>query len=146
MKSDEKKTEATKRGRKAGRRAELTELETEVMQVVWEQGVVTAADVRTALGPERPLAHTTVITVLENLRKKKVVRAVPSIGRARKFRASVEKGAVADRLVSGLLGRFFDGSPASLVAHLVKERDLDDKELEEIRSLLGEPKRGGTKK
>ena len=48
--------------------------------------------------------------------------------------------------MSGLLGRFFDGSPASLVAHLVKERGLDDKELEEIRGLLEEPEEEGEAK
>ena len=41
------------------------------------------------------MALTTVITVLENLRKKKAVRAVPATERARKYRANVAKHAAA---------------------------------------------------
>ena len=114
----------------------LTDLETEIMQVVWSKGNVSASEVREALMPHRPLAHTTILTVLEKLRRKRAVRVVPSLSRAKRFRACVEKDEVACRLIDKLCSRFFNGSTASLVAHLVKEQEIDQKELEEIRKLL----------
>jgi predicted transcriptional regulator len=116
--------------------AKLTGLEMEIMQVLWELGTATAGEIREALLPERPLAQTTILTVLEKLRKKKALRLVPTIGRARKFRPVIPKESVAEGLLKNLMGRFFDGSPASLVAHMVKDKGLDKKELEEIRRLL----------
>jgi predicted transcriptional regulator len=122
---------AAKRGERA-----LSGLETEVMQVVWKRGTVSAGEVREALLPARPLAHTTILTVLENLRKKKAVRVVPSVGREKKFRAAVAKETVAGQLLGSLRRRFFNGSAASLVAHLIESGNVDDAELQEIRDLI----------
>jgi len=122
----------------------LTGLETEIMQVVWRLGTVSAAEIREALSPERPLARTTILTVLENLRKKKAVRVVPTVGREKRFRAGVAKEAVAGRLLGNLRGRFFNGSAASLVAHLIQSGDVDKRELEEIREVIENSKTGGS--
>ena len=122
----------------------LTGLETEIMQVVWRLGTVSAAEVREALSPDRPLARTTILTVLENLRKKKAVRVVPTVGREKKFRAGVAKETIAGQLLGSLRGRFFNGSAASLVAHLIKNGDVDQQELEEIREVIERSKTGGS--
>lgn len=57
---------------RAGRGAEklLGELELEVMGVVWERGNVTVRDVQAALAKTRPLAYTTVMTVMNRLADK----------------------------------------------------------------------------
>jgi predicted transcriptional regulator len=114
----------------------LTGLETEIMQVVWRLGTGSAAEVREALSPDRTLARTTILTVLENLRKKKAVRVVPTVGREKKFRAAVAKETVAGQLLGSLRGRFFNGSAATLVAHLSRNGDVDKQELEEIREVI----------
>ncbi|RBM06846.1 BlaI/MecI/CopY family transcriptional regulator [Streptomyces sp. PT12] len=49
----------------------LGELEAEVMNVVWHRaGPVTAQDLTDALNERRPLAYTTVMTVVDRLRAK----------------------------------------------------------------------------
>lgn len=48
----------------------LGELELTVMRVVWERGRVTVRDVLEALEPTRPLAYTTVMTVMSRLAEK----------------------------------------------------------------------------
>jgi predicted transcriptional regulator len=123
--------------------ASLSGLETEVMQVVWKLGTVSGADVRKALEPGRPLARTTVLTVLENLRKKKAVRVVPSVGREKKFRAAVARETVVSQVLRTLRGRFFDGSAASLVAHLIRSGEVDKQELDEIEKVIEQSKREG---
>ena len=126
--------------------ASLSGLETEVMQVVWRLGTVTGADVREALLPGRPLARTTVLTVLENLRKKKAVRVVPSVGREKKFRAAVARETVVSQVLRTLRGRFFEGSAASLVAHLIRSGEVDKRELDEIEKVIEQSKREGERK
>lgn len=117
---------------------ELTDLETEIMQVVWKRPTATAAEVREALLPDRPLALTTVITVLERLRRKKMVHAVPTIERSRRYRAGIPKETIANNLLANLMRRFFNNSPASLVAHIVRHESIDESELNEIRDLFEE--------
>lgn len=135
-----KKQRAAERTGSKGEGNSLTGLETEIMQVLWEDGTVTAAEVREAMLPERPLARTTILTVLEKLRLKKAVRVMPSIGREKKFRARIKKETVAGELLRNLRGLYFDDSAASLVAHLIREGDVGKGELEAIRKIIDESK------
>jgi BlaI family transcriptional regulator, penicillinase repressor len=140
--SRRKRTEEAGKGKQG---AELTDLETEIMQVVWERDSVTGAEVQAALKVKRPLAHTTVLTVLEKLRKKKVVHAVPTIERARRYRATVPKEDVANNLLANLMKKFFGDSPASLVAHMIKDKSIEQAELEEIGRLIEQSTTKGDK-
>ena len=55
------------------RARQLPELELEVMKVLWRRDTATVADVQEELKPARPLAYTTVMTVLDRLARKGVV-------------------------------------------------------------------------
>ncbi|MCX7000335.1 MAG: BlaI/MecI/CopY family transcriptional regulator [Candidatus Sumerlaeota bacterium] len=61
---------------------ELTPLEFTLMQIVWVRGSATAAEIAEALRKSRPLADTTVHTILAKLRKKGYIEPVPTIERA----------------------------------------------------------------
>jgi BlaI family penicillinase repressor len=117
---------------------DLTDLELDIMQVFWTRGDATAAEVTTQLQDTRPLADTTVHTVLANLRKKGVIEPIPTIERATRYRATVEKRQVADRRLKDVLSSFFGGSPRHMVLHLLKNEAIDEVELQEIRKLFRE--------
>lgn len=51
----------------------LGDLEAAIMAVVWQRGEVTVREVRDALAPTRPLAYTTVMTVMSRLAHKGVL-------------------------------------------------------------------------
>jgi predicted transcriptional regulator len=137
MEKTANKSKTGRAGREEGETTlSLTALETEIMQVVWEKGNVSAGEVREALLERRPLAHTTILTVLEKLRRKKAVRVVPSTSRSKRFRAVVDKDTIACSLLDKLRNRFFGGSTVSLVAHLVNEQEIEESELDELRRLF----------
>jgi len=115
---------------------DLTDLELDVMQALWTRGDATAAEVAEHLQDTRPLADTTVHTVISNLRKKGVIEPIPTIERAARYRPTVEKRQVADRRLKDVLSSFFGGSPRHMLLHLLKEESLDSKELNEIRQLF----------
>lgn len=116
--------------------AELTPLELTIMQILWERGNATAAEVGDALKEQRPLADTTIHTVLANLRKKGYIEPIPTVERALRFAACVPREQVAGRWLSGLMRDFFGGSPRRLMAHLIQQNNVDETELDEIRRLL----------
>ena len=135
----EKMKKQTDRNRaRPGRRhpSGLTELETDIMLALWERGESTVAEVREYLAKSRSLAHTTIITMLDRMCGKGVVRKVAGESKAKRYRPVLRRELVADRLLSNVRRRFFDGSTASLFAHLLDSGEVDEAELAEIRSLL----------
>ena len=48
---------------------QLAALQLAIMQVLWERGEATVADVRNALKETRPLAHTTIGTMLAKMKR-----------------------------------------------------------------------------
>lgn len=134
-----KKSNGSRDSRAAPRSASgLSELETEIMLVLWAEGESTVARVRERLATSRSLAHTTVITVLDRMCAKGVVRKVAGQARPKRYLPVLERELVADRLLGSLKKRFFDGSSASLFAHLLDAGEVDAEELAEIRKLLND--------
>ena len=111
------------------------DLERAVMHALWgaPEGLA-AADVGTAL-PGRALAVTTVLTVLERLRRKGLVERERD-GRAYRYRAATEREALVARAMLAALGdsadralaisRFVDQMPAEDVEALRRALGADD--------------------
>ena len=113
----------------------LSELQTDVMRVLWSRGEATVAEVTEALRPGRRLAHTTVSTLLTRLQARGAV-ASRREGRQLVYRALVDEPQVRRSMVSGLVGSLFGGSPRALVAHLVREDAISAEDLAAIREML----------
>ncbi len=99
----------------------LGERELDVMDVLWEAGSGTVAEVRDRLPAD--LAYTTVLTILRNLEAKGAVRHEGE-GKAHRYFPAVERGAARRSALGRLLDRLFQGSPEALVAQLVSDRAL----------------------
>jgi BlaI family transcriptional regulator, penicillinase repressor len=117
-------------------RPELSRLELSIMDVVWQLGECSSAEVIEAFRERRDLAPTTVRTVLANLRKKGYLEPVPTIERGFRIKPTVTRGVVAKRSLRELLQNLFEGSPRQAIAHLLKSERLSDADLEEIRRLI----------
>ena len=115
---------------------ELTPLELEIMQIIWGRGNATAAEVGEALGPARPLAGTTIHTVLANLRKKGYLEPIPTVERVLRFAPCVPREQVATRSLRQVMRNFFGNSPQRLLAHLMREEAVSQTELAELQAML----------
>ncbi|MBW3628235.1 MAG: BlaI/MecI/CopY family transcriptional regulator [Gemmatimonadetes bacterium] len=111
----------------------LYERELDVMEVLWEQGNATVAEVRDALEDE--MAYTTVLTVLRRLEDKGFV-AHDEEGRAHRYRPLVARTQARESALERLTRRLFQGSPELLLTHLVSQRKLSDAELRRLRDLV----------
>ena len=125
----------------------LTELELEIMQVVWEQGEVTVEGLIEAFGKAgRPLAPPSFRTMLGILQDKGyVTRRRTGIGRTYAYRAVVSADQAQKRILKDIVARAFDGSALSLVAALVNTGLVSPRELEKIRRLIRRREREGGK-
>jgi BlaI family penicillinase repressor len=130
-----------KTDRKTNALRPLSRLELQVMNVVWELGDCTSTKVIQQFAEVRPLAPTTIRTVLGKLRQKGYLQRVPSMERGYTFRATVPRECVARRSLKHLLSSLFEDSPRQAIAYLLSDADLSDRELDEIRRLIDSRKR-----
>jgi predicted transcriptional regulator len=100
----------------------LPELELEVMKVLWRRDAATVADVQEELKPARPLAYTTVMTVLDRLARKGAADRDKQ-GRGYLYRPAVSQQEVCELAFERLLDDFFSRSPQKLLQY-VQERRL----------------------
>lgn len=113
----------------------LADRELDVMNVLWDRGSGTVAEVREALADD--LAYTTVLTVLRTLEEKGHVTHRAE-GRAHRYEPTVARETVRETALERMRRRLFGGSPELLMAHLVEDEGLTSDELERIRELLDE--------
>jgi len=120
----------------------LTEQELEIMKVVWDRQPVTVRAVYETLLEKRKIAYTTVMTMMRILEGKGYLTKSDQ-EKAYVYTASEPKEQVVGGMVSEFLQRVFDGAAKPLLMHLVENRELSAKEMEEISELL---KKGKGKK
>jgi BlaI family transcriptional regulator, penicillinase repressor len=109
----------------------LTPPELDIMRIVWQQGEATVRDVYETLRERRQVAYTTVLTVMRVLLTKGHLTHRFE-GRTHVYRATQPEGLVERSMVREFIDRVFNGSSRPLVLHLLKDRQLTPKELEEL--------------
>jgi BlaI family transcriptional regulator, penicillinase repressor len=119
---------------------QFTDRELDIMDILWEQGAATVAEVRDALTDD--LAYTTVLTILRTLEEKGYV-AHDEEGRAHRYRPLVEKQKAEKSAVSKLVKKLFKGSPEALLTQLVSDRKLTADDLKRMRTLIDEQLKRG---
>ncbi|HKE24535.1 MAG TPA: BlaI/MecI/CopY family transcriptional regulator [Bryobacteraceae bacterium] len=117
----------------------LTDAELRLMEVVWNKGVATVADVLAGVAGNPPLAYSTVLTTLRILENKGYL-VHEKQGRAFVYRPAVERCAARDNAVRHLVRRFFDGSTDLLLLNLLENRKISSKELARLRKRIEEDK------
>jgi BlaI family penicillinase repressor len=121
-------------------RAPISDLEQEVMNIIWSRGSATAANVQKILAAERPLKDSTIRTVLMRLEEKGYVQHEVD-GRTFVYSCVEPPGSVAARAVKQILDRFCHGSLESLLAGMVDDELVDTDELRKIADRLGRERR-----
>lgn len=114
----------------------LTEVELELMDVLWNKGKATVTDIVEAL-PEERLAYSSVLTMMRILEQKGYV-AHEKEGRAFIYRPLVNRREAQQSVIGYLLRRFFDNSPEQLVVNLLEHENLGPREVKRLKKMIGE--------
>ncbi len=113
----------------------LSDNDYEIMNIVWDEGEVTALEIASRLAEKKGWKKPTVYTLIDRLIKKGAIeRSEPDYV----CKALINKDEVRTNETAGLLEKLYNGSAKLLVSGFIKEKQLSAEELEELRKLIDE--------
>lgn len=113
-----------------------TELELQILKVLWGKSPLLARQVQQRLAVEgRDLAKTSVITTLNTMVEKKYLRRKKQ-GNAFLFLPRISEEEVSERVLDDVVDRVFDGSTSAVLLKLFDVKNIDDEELKELRRVI----------
>jgi len=116
----------------------MTEVELELMEVLWEKGEATVSEVVESL-PEQRLAYSSVLTMMRILEQKGYVMHEKE-GRAFVYRPLINRQQAQQSVIGYLLKRFFNNSPELLVVNLLEHEDVGPDEIKRLRQMIDKAK------
>lgn len=119
------------------RKKSLTEAEHRLMQVIWDRGPSTVADVHAGLPPEFDLAYSTVLTTMRILEDKGWLRHTKD-GRAFVYHPNVDREEAGRHAVRDLLDKFFGNRADLLVLNMIENEEISPAELKRLKQMIEE--------
>lgn len=113
----------------------LTNLEFQIMEVLWAKGECSIRDIIDMLPGKRRPAYTTIQTTVYRIEGKNIVRRVKKVGNFHVFAPAISREAVQRRLIDDILA-FFGGSSQPLMARLIETGKLSLDDVKEAEQLL----------
>jgi len=113
----------------------LTDLQLELMRVLWDLGEVTVADVQRVLEKTRPIAQSTVATLLRRLEARGAVTHRTE-GRVFIYSPVIREDDVQRSVLGKLKERLFTGDVPALIHRLLSEHEITAAELREVKAMI----------
>jgi predicted transcriptional regulator len=113
----------------------LTEVELEFMNIIWSLNKVTIKDIVAHLPKERPLAYTTVATVVKVLEQKGFLQCQKNTY-AHVFHPIVNKAEYESTCIDHMVTNVFDGEPLAMVQRLLTAKKLQQDDIQAIEIAL----------
>jgi len=115
----------------------LTPQELTIMKVVWRLETPTVRAVYEALRKTRPIAYTTVMTMMNVLEDKGYLEK-NSNGRAHVYTPTRPRHQVVGAMVRDFVDRVFDGASSSLLLHLARDSRLSERQRKAVQRIIDE--------
>jgi predicted transcriptional regulator len=115
----------------------LTDAELRPMEVLWERGPSTVAEVVHALPQKLGLSYSTVLTTLRILEQKGYVEHTKE-GQAFVYHPIIDRNQARKKVLKHVLNRFFNDSPELLVMKLLESEQIDAEDLQRIQRLINQ--------
>ena len=107
------------------------------MKVIWEEKRATVRQVYETLRERRPIAYTTVMTMMKILEDKGYLKKT-LVDRAHLYQPVKPRQQVIGAMLRDFLDRVFDGAPDRLLVHLAKDNALTEKQKRIVKQLIEE--------
>ena len=120
---------------------EPTGLQLEILQILWERGEASVAEVLEVLAARgRKMAYTTAMTLCRRMADRGLLTYTQR-DRAYIYAPAVKRKSMLKRVLGGIVDRAFEGSEAELALAVLADAKIDADELTELKNLLAEKER-----
>ena len=113
----------------------LTDVEAEVMAVLWRLRKASVSEVVGAMKEARAVNYSTIQTILRILETKGYATHA-KVARAFVYEPVVDERQARRRALRHLVRRLFEGSPALLVLNVLEDEEIDPAEREQLKKLI----------
>ena len=113
----------------------LTAPQLALLKVLWERSEATVAEMQRALHAERPLAASTIATLLSRLEKRGIV-AYRIDGRQYVYRAVLNERDAREHALVEVTQGLFEGDIATMVSQLLSSHELRPGDLARVKALV----------
>ena len=118
-----------------------TELELEILKILWREGAGSVREVREHLSGFRELAYTSVMTMMGIMTEKGYLKRAKQ-GKGYVYKPRVSKEETSRRMLGDMVERVYSGSPMTVMVNLLEMGDIDEKELAKLRKLIRQKEKG----
>ena len=121
------------------------QLQNEIMELIWKRGEVSVRDIHAVLARSRPIAYTTVMTVMSRLAERELLQRRRS-GSSYLYRAAETRDESAGRAIDSILGRLGRAIGTPVLSRFVDAlHSRSPEKLEELAKLVEEKRRKSKK-
>lgn len=113
----------------------LTAPQLEILKVLWERSEATVTEIHQALSAERPLAPTTIATLLSRLEKRGLV-TYRTEGRQYVYRALLQERDAQQHALVEVTQGLFAGDVPTMVSQLLSSHEIRPGDLARVRELI----------
>jgi len=121
---------------KAKESVEPSELELQVLGILWEQGPRTARQVLDSLKDGKTRAYTTILTTMQIMHRKGLISRVPGEGLAHVYKHAVTRKQVFKPFFGKLVSKAFGGNPSAVLQQLLELNTIDTDDLSEMKQMI----------
>lgn len=119
----------------------LGQLQRQVLEAVWQLGEASVRQVRDKVGRKRELAYTTILSTMQKLEKIGWLRHRAE-GKSYVYIPTRTREQAGANSLQKLLARVFDGDALLMFQHLIRDSDLTERDLHELREMIEQKKEG----
>lgn len=112
-----------------------TDVELQMLRVLWEQGPSTARQIHNQLAGDRDTNYSTTVKMLSVMLDKRLVKRDETV-RPQVYRPAASQAHTQQRMLKDMIQRVYDGSAGSLVLQALASQKASSEELAKIRRLL----------
>ena len=112
-----------------------TEIELEILQVLWARDLASVREVHEELAKTKDVGYTTTLKLMQIMHEKGLVKRDDSF-KTHIYQAAVSREKTQRHLLGKMINTLFGGSPTELVLQALGNHKASPAELEEIQKLL----------
>lgn len=112
-----------------------TDVELEILNVLWDRGPSTVRQVHNTLAPEKGTGYSTTLKMMQVMHEKGLVRRDESV-RPQVYRPTESQRKTQMRMVDRLVHGAFGGAMSKLLVHAIGSKRISSEELNEIKQII----------